>query len=143
MPENEHPAWKELRILQDSSMKIWQLYLTWFAWFFGMNVVALSWVLTNDKAHGNLVISLAVLMVLFLVLGIGATLAFRTYYLATLTRADAVGLLMGQDCPDIRLIFGGAIARYSILTHPVGFALEICAWLYVAYIFGAPSPQSN
>jgi apolipoprotein N-acyltransferase len=136
MSENEHPAWKELRLLQDSSMKIWQMYLTWFAWFFGINVLAISWVLTNTTARGELVVSLAILMILFLLLGIGATMKFKSYCTNINLRAHELSKSIGNDRPDVHLIFGGQITRYAVQTHPIGFGLEVLAWLYVAYKFG-------
>jgi hypothetical protein len=39
----------EFKMLQDSLFKVWQMYISWFTWYFGINFFASAWILTVEK----------------------------------------------------------------------------------------------
>ena len=60
----------EIKLLQDSFLRTWAIYITWYTWFFG-TVVAYTLLLTQDhtKIQRHLLIAFVIFMELFMVMG--------------------------------------------------------------------------
>ena len=48
MSENQEAVWKAIALLNEGVYKIWGLYITWYTWFFGSNLIVLSWIFLNQ-----------------------------------------------------------------------------------------------
>jgi hypothetical protein len=44
----------EFKMLQDSLFKVWQMYISWFTWYFGINFFALAWISDCGKAKARI-----------------------------------------------------------------------------------------
>lgn len=55
MPTDPDASWKEIVLLNEGVYKIWSLYISWYTWFFGANLLVLSWLFTNQSSafHAN------------------------------------------------------------------------------------------
>ena len=47
---NQDSIWKAIVLLNEGVYKIWGLYITWYTWFFGSNLIVLSWIFVNKQA---------------------------------------------------------------------------------------------
>ena len=74
----EH-QWEEFKIVQDVYVKMWQMYLNWFTWFYGVNLLAMSWVFTSEKMNKALVAGLALLMIFCLIMGVLLSFIMYSY----------------------------------------------------------------
>ena len=36
----------EFELIQDSYLRVWQIFMSWFTWFVNINLIALGWLLT-------------------------------------------------------------------------------------------------
>lgn len=126
----------ELRNLHAAALEIWRLYLTWFGWFFNLNLIALGWILVNETARGRPIIGLSVLMIFSLLIGIGSGLKMRVYFTRACCRAESLKARIGEGGPDIGLLFGSPLATYVLIANPAALASAIAAWMYVGFVFG-------
>ncbi len=44
---DQETVWKAIVLLNEGVYKIWSLYITWYTWFFGSNLIVLSWIFVN------------------------------------------------------------------------------------------------
>jgi hypothetical protein len=43
----------ELKLVQDAYMNVLSLFITWYTWFIGLNIVAFSWIVTTEEKKLN------------------------------------------------------------------------------------------
>ena len=118
----------EIKILQDAWIKIWQMYMTWFTWHFGINVVGLGWALSRDLKSNDLRLQAgtgALLMVFFATLTIFVALKMRGFHIATAERARSLELGVHHS-----LIFGEPLARYACFATLVANIAILIAWVF-------------
>ncbi len=131
----EQRAFEELRLLQDSSLRVWQMYMNWFTWFVGASLLALSWVLTSQKPIENLVVALASLMSFNSVLGIGAVFFMSAYHNEIHRRGEVLAEAIVTQPPDIGAVLGDTIKRYARWATAATLAALLIVWVYVGYHF--------
>ena len=86
----------EIKLLQDTWIKVWQMYMTWFTWHFGINVAALGWALTSKDYRPQATIG-ALFMVLFASLTILVAMKkMRGFHMTTIARATALDLKLHE-----------------------------------------------
>jgi hypothetical protein len=129
-------AWDELKILHDSSMKIWQMYLTWFTWSLGANLLAMSYIVTREKVNADLVVGLGLIMIATLGLAIAGGLKMKLHYAAIDDRARALAPALGTDAYAVSLIFGSGIARYVCRAIPLTFLFVMIGWMAMVWKYG-------
>jgi len=73
--------WDEVKLLQDTYMKMWAMFMSWFTWFYNINLLALSWVLTSNShdLRSQLVIPFVMLMEFCIAGGAIATVTMFVY----------------------------------------------------------------
>lgn len=70
----------ELEAIRDSLLKIWAIYMTWYTWFFGANLLVIGWLFTADHpptAERTMLLSLA--WIVFNTTGLISSLKMRSY----------------------------------------------------------------
>jgi hypothetical protein len=93
----EYTTWDELCVLQSTLASQWQAYVTWYTWFFGINLLALSWIFSNQTRAGWGIFSLSALMVFCNFIGIGAAVTMRAYHHLIWKRAT----LLARENPNV------------------------------------------
>ena len=48
--DNNEILWNAIVLLNDGVYKIWGFYVTWYTWFFGSNLIVLSWIFVNQQS---------------------------------------------------------------------------------------------
>lgn len=70
----------QLRHMQESSLKIWDLYVHWYTWFVGVSLLTLGWFVTNlNKVDRELGIATSGFMVLASMLGAAGAMVVHRY----------------------------------------------------------------
>jgi hypothetical protein len=119
----------ELKLLQDSFFKFATNYLNFFTWFFGLNILAVTAVISTKDVANSYISLVSYYALSVIVLGFIGSLGAAGY--SNQVRRRALRLLAGQ--PDAEIILNGIFAtkstRISILTiclcHPLMFVLWV------------------
>lgn len=125
-----------LKLLQDTYLKVWAIYITWFNWFFGANLLAFSWILTSgpDKLKQQYLPSFVFFLLALVVIGIGVCIGMDLYGRAV--RKKALELMMAEprESEAINLIFGTPVAGLAPYTSIACHVTAGIVWLYVLFL---------
>jgi hypothetical protein len=120
------PAFEELKLLHDSWVRLWQTYVTWFTWHFGLHIATFAGLFQIVTLRPNAV-GVAKFLIAFAVLGLLEAIAALIFDLQVKRRAKILGKGIGSTAA----IFGGFLTQYAgpamILTN----LLVVVAWGYV------------
>jgi hypothetical protein len=133
MVDKNSEVWVELKLLQDSTMKIWQIYISWFTWSLGLNLLSLGLVVSKEIVRKEVLGGLAIIMIVSLILSIAAGFLHRAHYLETLKRAGELARVLGGDNQNVNLIFGGKVGRYASIAIPITHFAALIGWIVLAY----------
>src|SRR5947209_20268404 len=99
--------WDEIKVLQDTCLKVWNLYINWFTWSLGANLLAISWIATSKtKPNSVFVGGLALVMMFSLILCVVGSVFVGRYFnavsapvtiLASVAHADPMGEVKIND----------------------------------------------
>jgi hypothetical protein len=126
----------EIAALQDAALKVWAMYLNWFTWSLGLNLLAISFITTRDTIRADFLSGLSVIMSLSILLAIGAGVKMRTYYLAVLDRMSQLAEKIGNTSMDPYLLIGGGIGGYAAWAIPTVHLAALTGWIIVALKYG-------
>lgn len=116
-----------LKLLQDGWLKIWQMYLTWFAWHFGIHVGALAAFIGNLDKRGvkENVLAIVLFMIALNFTSIVASWQMRKFDKRVYERA--------QCCAErADLLFGDPIAQTGRWATLASNVLILVAWVVAA-----------
>jgi hypothetical protein len=129
-----------IKLMQDSYLKLWAIYVTWFNWFFGSNLLAFSWFITsgNDKLALQYMPFFMFFIIALVILGIFVVRGMGSY--SKLVREKALELT--KEKPDtietVNLIFGGPVTELATWTSFLCHVVAGIAWgslgLYLLYM---------
>jgi hypothetical protein len=134
----EDRAWDEIRLLQDTTMRVWQMYMNYFTWFYGINVFALSLVLTSEKVlkeegtRKTFGVIMTGTICVSIVLAVVAACFFVDYYMRVRARAVVLEAGTASGARDVQAILGWRIGRLAMISIPIAFASIFVPWLYLA-----------
>lgn len=132
-----HNYWNELRIIQDTYTKIWQIYMSWYTWFLGFNLLAMSWIISSNTVRGDLAIALAILMVFFLFLGVTTSIIMGWYSNKVTKKILSIKSGPGgNDSTAPVFLIGAPIMKYAAIATAATQVANIVAWVYLANHFG-------
>jgi len=129
----------ELTRLRDSSGDAWRSYLTWFTWFFTIQVAVIGWVITKEpkQSHGSDTDVMAAIFITFNLLGVIAAMRQREYCVLQKKRADRI-------CAQLRAVaesnglsveitsgFGSDLVQSALMIFCVALSASGAAWLYL------------
>jgi hypothetical protein len=125
----EYTTWDELCVLQSTLASQWQAYVTWYTWFFGINLLALSWIFSNQTRAGWGIFSLSALMVFCNFIGIGAAVTMRAYHHLIWKRAT----LLARENPnvDVRILLGDFLANFTAAGTAATLLGTTAAWMFI------------
>jgi hypothetical protein len=122
----------EFELLQDSWLKIWQMYMAWFAWHVGFQLLGFGGVYSVKELRPNYW-AVVIFMSVFGVTSFGASV-LMTYY-DVCTRRHAIALRKDKA----PLIFGKGIALYADIATTITNLMILVGWVFVWF----HPPQSN
>lgn len=121
---------ENVKSLRDSHLKLWNMYITWYMWHFGIHVVAIGGFFSIDLLRENWCV-ISSIMLFIAILGVGTSafmIAFHYIVLAT-------GARLGDAGKDIDLLFGGFLGTYAGWAT-LGTGLVICGgWGWILFVF--------
>jgi hypothetical protein len=121
---------QEVSILVDTHMKVWAIYVNWFTWFFGMNLLALSWIVTSPSPRKDFILPLVLVLELCIAAAIGGTAVFYLYCRRSRERVKQL-LADASTQQTIDGFFVGQLADYSCAGMIVIFFGVGAMWCYV------------
>ncbi len=128
-------AWDELKLLQDTFMKIWNMYVSWFTWSLGANLLAISWIISSkSEPRPELIMGLGVVMTLALALSIIGCFWARKFFDDMEARGKS--LMAQAEGVSVHLIFGGALSRSVSWLIPATLLIVLIAWVLVVIKYG-------
>lgn len=134
----EDYAWREFCLLQISWITIWQSYMRWFSWHFGIHVFALGYVIATT-AFRQYTLAAAVFMGGFGLLGTIAAVCMAAYDHGVRRRAN----VLRDESLGNSYIFGRAILNFAPWATVVSNLFILAAWTYVAVIADVPPAQNS
>ena len=103
-------------ILHETWLRLWQVYMSWFSWHFGIHVFAIGGTFSIGALTPRISL-IGTVMAVFGILGLIGCMMMGHYHNAVLRKAEE---LVG---PESKLIFGGNIAHCAapatLATNPL------------------------
>lgn len=129
----------ELKRLRDGAFEAWKIYISWYTWFFGGNLLVLGWVLTR-KAGVAETVNVAVLAaagIVFNLSAIVATLRLQSFTREVARRAAAICEQINAAVRDMGVTaemtsgFAGRFGNWGAGANAVMLFGNVAVWLYV------------
>jgi hypothetical protein len=129
----------ELKRLRDTVFESWKVYMSWYTWFFGANLLVLGWILTRkaDAPSATNVRILALTWIVFNLLGTVGTFQVRTFTETMSTRADLVCRLINERTGSMPGGFtlssglAGRLTKWAAVANGASLIANATVWLYV------------
>lgn len=121
---------EQLKNLQRAHSDIWQMYLTWFSWFFGINIAALAGAFAATRLGPSMFRGLAFLMIFCGILGIIASILMARF------SRDARRLskkLSAANSAIVDVMFGGRVLQFAPIATTAVLLATLVTWAYAAY----------
>jgi hypothetical protein len=128
----------ELKRIQTAVFDAWRIYMTWYTWFFGANLVVLGWIFTRETTPlgGRKVAILAVAWIAFNITGVISTWRLRSFTMRATTQAAKLSALLATLVPEGRelnsnLGFPSDLGNAGALANAFSLAINISLWSYL------------
>jgi hypothetical protein len=126
----------EITRLQDAALKVWAMYINWFTWSLGLNLLAVSFITTREKIRPDFLTGVSSIMTLSIVLAIVAAFKMRSYYSAVIARMDALVAKSQNPSMDTYLMIGGGIGSYAAWAVPIVHIAALVGWAAAGLKYG-------
>jgi len=129
----------ELSRLRDSSGEAWRSYLTWFTWFFTVQVAVIGWVVTKDPKSSPPadIAIMAAIFITFNLLGIIAGMRQLSYCASQRRRAAQVCAQLTASAEsnglsvEITSGFASDLVHSTLIIFCVALLSGSVSWLYL------------
>ena len=133
----------ELRRLRDGLFDAWKVYMSWYTWFFGANLIVLGWIFTQspEPEPKNMKI-LAASWALFNLTGFIASLRVRSYTLWAKDRAEELCEKLKKEVQALQVSveptsgFPSELFSFGAAASSLSLAVNICLWGYLFAVAG-------
>jgi hypothetical protein len=129
----------EFSLLHDAALKIAHMYLTWFTWALGLNILVLAALFAKgDLPNPVLATAVGMIMILGSGLAIGAGIQQAKYYGRTVERAVWLNPF-GADRVAVELLFAKPIFIYVCWVIPMMHFSIFVGWaVFIRKYGGSP-----
>jgi hypothetical protein len=118
---------EEVQLVHSTLIEFWKLYMTWFNWYFGINITVFAVIFLKIISGPRIQIQLIAMGVFCAdVIALGAPIAMIMYTRAVRTR---IATLNQEPISDEAL--GGLLTRYAGYATLATNLLLALAWLYI------------
>jgi hypothetical protein len=131
----------ELKRLRDGAFEAWKIYMAWYTWFFGANLIVLGWVLTKDFNSATSLNTrvLAAVWIIFNAAGVVSTLRLRAFTRDVTSRTDdicqKINAAVRHIGVDVELTSGyaGRLSAWGAGANAVSLSVNVLVWTYVFF----------
>lgn len=126
----------ELKHLQESSLAIWSMYVTWFTWFVSISVTILGWFATHDsQAQAQVSDRFLQPLCLFMIAAnsFGLILAAAIFNYDLKARRRAIELALSPEAAKISRTVAKQVSQFSALLIVGALGGLIILWAYVGF----------
>ena len=131
----------ELKRLQIGVTETWKIYMAWYTWFFGANLIVLGWIFTQPITSSAVrdpksVAMLAISWIFFNGLGIANSLRVRKYTMDVSQQTQKLSRSITESSPvdlelDSNLGFPNNLGSFGALANAASLFVNTCLWLYL------------
>jgi len=129
----------EIKRIQTGIFEAWKLYMTWYTWFFGANLLALGWLYTQASSVGGPKRSMAILAAAFMIFnlsGVISSIRIRSYTMKATAKAKELSCVLQKSNPtvvglDSNLGFPSDLGRHGATVNAVSLFISLGLWLYL------------
>jgi hypothetical protein len=129
-------SWESFKLIQDSLLRIWAIFVQWFTWFFGAELLTLTWILaptggaSDVNTNNKLILGVAFLWAFCSLVAVAATAAIGLItYRGTVSMSILAETFPRKTSAQIENI----LTPWPILYPAVGMALALlaalCVWI--------------
>lgn len=130
--DSKAPLWEAFKLVHDSYTKIWSIYMAWFTWFFGINLLALGWIITADKLRVSILAPVALLMAGCSMGGAIAGFFMISFSFRCHAASDNISAAI-KSTGMHKLIFARSFALYVAGANIFGFIALMALWTLIAF----------
>ena len=133
----------ELQRIQSGVFDAWRIYMTWYTWFFGANLIVLGWIFTKpgEPVQSFDFTVLALAWIVFNATGIVSTLRLRTFTMKSSANAfelvTEIAIGAGYDADEEKLTSNlgipSELGNVGALANAFALSINIALWLYLAF----------
>ena len=128
----------ELKRIQAGVFDAWCIYMTWYTWFFGANLIVLGWIFTQgmNPLKPRDVALLSAAWMIFNLSGVISSLRLRSFTMQAIAQALELSrtlapLVTAKVKLDSNLGFPSDLGNVGALANVLALGINICLWLYL------------
>ena len=128
----------ELNRIQTGVFDAWRIYMNWYTWFFGANLIVLGWIFTQGTKplEPRSVAILAIAWIVFNITDVISTWRLRIYTMRATAQTAKLSALLATLVPErseLRsdLGFPADLGNAGALANALSLTINICLWDYV------------
>lgn len=134
--ESKSDAWDEIKICVDTYTKSWNMIVTWFNWFFGINVAAMAYIVVSEKGiEKHLALPCCIFMSVCVCIGIYVSARMVSYCKICKERVVSISKKIMEE-KDYYLDGNTLIAEpvFGLASKLIVFSLvwTLVGWCYIA-----------
>jgi hypothetical protein len=138
MPASELDGLRaEVSAIRGSLFEAWKIYMNWYTWFFGANLLVLGWLFTAAKPPSELNMRLiGGAWIFFNSIGTVTSLRIRTYTLEASAGINSLTSLLNQTSGwsfkvTSNLSFPERLGALAALFNALALSVNIALWIYI------------
>ncbi len=127
---------EDAKLIQTGFMKVWEIFMHFFTWFFGASLLTMSWVVTGTHVHGGPLVALGLTWLAGAVLGMLACYLVGKY--TRLTQARLRELFESHNRlrdSSVSLVTGFIVTNYAWKATGIALAMTVPAWIFLMCFF--------
>ncbi|WP_331292419.1 MULTISPECIES: hypothetical protein [Methylobacterium] len=136
--------WDELKLSTDTYMKLWAIYVTWFNWFFGINVASMAYVVaTKDNIQSILVYPLCIFMSVCVLIGIATSMLMTNYCGKVRNHANEISDKVNIDFnhkTNSNVVTANPMMYVASWLIMASLTWTLLAWIFIALWAGGHFP---
>jgi hypothetical protein len=128
----------ELSRTADGLYKVWRIYMMWYTWFFGANLLAMTWVFTRGSDTGDAPWLLCAAWLFFNLLAIAVACGILYHTSTAGARANSILRTLSETSRstaqlEVSFAFPVGVAKLCASLTAVSLVGNVVLWTYLIY----------
>jgi hypothetical protein len=128
----------ELKRIQVAVFEAWKIYMTWYTWFFGANLLVLGWIFTRgtNPIKPRDIVLLAGAWIIFNIFGIVSSMRLRAFTLKAKDQGATLSRRLAESTESKSMLvsdlgFPSELGRFGALANAISLGINCVLWLYL------------
>jgi hypothetical protein len=123
---------EDAKLIQAGFLKNWDMFIHWFTWFFGANLLTMSWVVTGTHIHGGPLIALSLTWIVCTLIGMYLCRLMGKYTQSTNELLKELFTSPNQlRDSSVSLVTGFMLTNYAWKGAMSALAITIPSWIFL------------